>query len=79
MSKKCVSTDSLMKALYIDSYDDIGSCSAKDDLVIHSTINSVMDKKLDDPFDWRNRNIFFNLISNGQKKLKKKKKLLKKK
>lgn len=68
-----------MKALYIDSYDDIGSCSAKDDLVIHSTINSVMDKKLDDPFDWRNRNIFFNLISNGQKKLKKKKKLLKKK
>lgn len=68
-----------MKALYIDSYDDIGSCSAKDDLVIHSTINSVKDKKLDDPFDWRNRNIFFNLISNGQKKLKKKKKLLKKK
>lgn len=68
-----------MKALYIDSYDDIGSCSEKDDFVIHSTINSVRDQKLDDPFDWRNKNIYFNLLSNGQKKLKKKKRLLKKK
>lgn len=68
-----------MKALYIDSYDDIGSCSVKDDFDIHSTINSIRDQKSDDPFDWRNRNIYFNLISNGQKKLKKKKRMLKKK
>lgn len=69
-----------MKALYIDSYDDVGSCAVNDGLLIHgTTINFMHDKKGDDPFDWMNRNLYFNMLSNGQKKLKKKKRLLKKK
>lgn len=69
-----------MKALYIDSYDDVGSCAINDGFVIHgTTINLMQEKKNDDPLDWRNKNLYFNMLSNGQKKLKKKKRLLKKK
>jgi hypothetical protein len=68
IGKKCISTESLMKALYIDSYDDIG-CTAE----------YPMEKKVAEAFDWKNRNVYFNMLSNGQKKMKKKTRKLKKK
>lgn len=80
LGKKHFSTDSLMKALYIDSYDDVSSCQVKNGLVINSLIDPSKDQQqVNDPFDWRKRDIYFNLVSNGQKKLKKKKRQLKKK
>lgn len=57
-----------MKALYIDSYDEIGC-----------TMEYPVDKKVAEDFDWRNRNPYFNMLSNGQKKMKKKTRKLKKK
>ena len=74
---KCLSSDALMKALYINSYDDVESCS-----LVNKNVDlqrNMEEKILDEKFDWKKRNVYFNMISNGQKKMKKKTRKLHKK
>lgn len=79
LGKKYLSTDSLMRALYIDSYQEIGSCKSTNNLVLSDSTKAPNIQRSDDPFDWTTKNIYFNMFSNGHKKMKKKSRKLKKK